>query len=55
MLLDIILVLKNPFHIDIFGSVSYATEHMPHQWHSGNAQNWKMGGAMFKPRSHLST
>ena len=27
----------------------------PHQWHSGNAQNWKTGGAWFKPRSRLST
>ena len=27
----------------------------PHQWHSGNAQNWKTGGARFKPRSRLST
>ena len=28
---------------------------MPHQWHSGNAQNWKTGGAGFKLRSCLST
>ena len=27
----------------------------PHQWLSGNAQNWKTGGARFKPRSRLST
>ena len=27
----------------------------PHQWHSGNAQNWKTGGARFKSRSRLST
>ena len=26
----------------------------PHQRHSGNAQNWKTGGARFKPRSRLS-
>ena len=26
-----------------------------HQWLSGNAQNWKTGGARFKPRSSLST
>ena len=27
----------------------------PHQWRRGNAQNWKTGGARFKPRSPLST
>ena len=27
----------------------------PHQWHSGNAQNRKTGGARFKPLSRLST
>ena len=26
-----------------------------YQWHSGNAQNWKTGGARFKPRPRLST
>ena len=28
---------------------------MPHQWHSGNAQNWKTGGDRFKLQSRLST
>ena len=28
---------------------------LPRQWQSVNAQNWKMGGDRFKPRSHLST
>ena len=27
----------------------------PHQWRSGNAQNWKTGDSRFKPRSRLST
>ena len=27
----------------------------PNQWQSGNARNWKTGGARFKPRSRLST
>ena len=26
----------------------------PHQWRSGNTQNWKTGGARFKPQSRLS-
>ena len=29
--------------------------HSPHQWLSGNAQNWKIGGARFKSLSQLST
>ena len=28
---------------------------MPHQWQKGNAQNWKIEGAMFKSRSSLLT
>ena len=27
----------------------------PNQWQSGNARDWKTGGAIFKPRSRLST
>ena len=30
-------------------------ENAPHQWLSGNAQNWQTGGVRFKPRSRLST
>ena len=28
-------------------------ETMPHQWRRGSAQNWKTGGARFKPLSRL--
>ena len=29
--------------------ISNSCTKWPHQWHSGNAQNWKTGGARFKP------
>ena len=48
---------KSPFFNEI--SLEYKETKLPwkgpHQWHSGNAQNWKTGGARFKPRSRLST
>ena len=40
------------------GSKNYKilhTEKEAPQWHTGNAQKWKKGGARFKTRSRLST
>ena len=34
---------------------SAPADSQPQQWRSGSAQNWKTGGARFKPRSRLST
>ena len=42
------------FAISVIYHIYYITIY-PHQWHSGNTQNWKTGGARFKPRSRLST
>ena len=35
--------------------ISFLDIRWPHQWRGSNAQNWKTGGARFKPRSRLST
>ena len=38
----------------ILCSLLYLRIYLPHQWRSGNAQNWKSGGTRFKPRLRLS-
>ena len=43
-------VQANLLWMAITSSVAFlAVEYLPHQWQSGNAQNWKSGGARSNP------
>ena len=50
-----LLFLKKKYSGFILANCGFLPHSLPHQWLSGNAQNWKTGGAKFKPWSRLST